>query len=122
MLKKTLMPLCAILLASMIMGCAPKKHNYDNKTYVRHANGETYTCQVGANIPCMTKANNSKHPNQGMKNWCKQNKNSAFIPAYATGRASIYEWQCKHGLPQIKRQIFTVDQQGFIAEFWHKAT
>jgi hypothetical protein len=54
-----------------------------------------------------------------MTNWCTSNPDTDVIPAAASGRETVYEWRCTKGAPQIVRQVFTPDAQGFIASFWY---
>lgn len=48
-----------------------------------------------------------------------QQPDSDFIPAYITGHDTIYEWRCTNGAPEIVKQVFQVDAQGFIADIWY---
>lgn len=89
-------------------------------TTVRCMNGEVYACNVGANIPCMGKANTSRTPNETMVTYCQQNPNSDFIPAVAAGRETVYEWSCQGTTPTAGRQTLNADPQGFISEFWYQ--
>jgi hypothetical protein len=50
--------------------------------------------------------------------WCQNNPEASFIPAVATGHDTIFEWQCHDGVPQIERQILSVDSRGFVSQFW----
>jgi hypothetical protein len=88
-------------------------------SFWRCMDGKVYGCSVGANIPCESKVNDSKTPNEGMTAFCKENPNSDFIPAVATGRETIYAWKCVNGVPQVDKQIFHPDARGFISEFWY---
>ncbi len=90
-----------------------------NNSFWRCMNGKVYGCSVGANIPCQGKADMSKTPNEGMTAFCKENPNSDFIPAVATGRETVYAWKCVSGTPQVDKQVFNPDARGFIAEFWY---
>jgi len=81
-----------------------------------------YACNVGANIPCASKADTNKTPTAGEVDYCKQNPASDFIPAVVTGHATVYEWACKNGAPEITKQALQVDAQGYPAAFWYKLT
>jgi hypothetical protein len=37
-----------------------------------------------------------------------------------TGRATVYEWKCADGQPQVVKQLFHSDPQGYLAEFWYE--
>lgn len=93
---------------------------FERGTYWRCMNGKVYACNVGANLPCTEKADTSRVPNQGMKEWCKSNPDSDFIPAYASGRSTIYEWKCKGGEPEIFKQINKPDTAGYISNIWYE--
>lgn len=80
---------------------------------------KVYACFVGANLPCEEKADPSRTPSQAMKDFCAQNPNSDVIPAAVTGRATVYEWRCTSGNPEIVKQVFTIDARGFLADFWY---
>jgi hypothetical protein len=36
------------------------------------------------------------------------------------GRATVYEWACQDGKPEVVRQVFSVDAQGYLADFWYE--
>jgi putative hemolysin len=91
------------------------------KSFVwRCMNWQVFVCHFGANIPCLEKADLGKEPTQAMKDFCKSNPNSDFIPAVATGRITIYEWRCKNDKPVAVKNVLDVDVQGYIANFWHE--
>ncbi len=85
----------------------------------RCAGGKVLACYVGANLPCGEKADTNKTPNTGIADYCKANPNAEVVPAVAAGRATVYEWRCKAGAPEIVKQIAKPDAQGFIAEIWY---
>jgi len=82
--------------------------------------GKVYGCFVGANIPCESKANTDRTPSEGAKAFCTEQPNAEFIPAYATGHETVYEWRCNNGTPEIVRQVFNVDARGFVVDFWYQ--
>src|SRR5262245_1448156 len=86
-------------------------------TVFRCAGGHVLVCTVGANLPC-GKANVSQAPGAGIVQWCRENPDAEFVPAFATGHDTIYQWRCQAGAPQIVRQTLHADAQGFVAEFW----
>ena len=81
--------------------------------------GKVYGCFVGANIPCWSKADTNRTPSDGATTFCKEQPNADFIPAFATGRETVYEWRCKEGTPEIVKQVFEVDARGFQVDFWY---
>lgn len=85
-------------------------------TVFRCADRRVMACGMGANLPC-GKADTSR-VSVGGAQWCKQHADAVFIPAYATGHATIFEWRCRDGAAVIAKQVFRVDPRGFVAEFW----
>jgi hypothetical protein len=86
----------------------------------RCMNGDVYACFVGANLPCDAKANTDRTPTQEEADFCQQNRNAKVIPAVVTGRETVFEWRCRKGAPEIVRQVFQPDAQGFLSEIWYK--
>jgi hypothetical protein len=41
------------------------------------------------------------------------------VPAYAAGRATVFEWRCAGGEPVIARQVLDVDPTGYASAYWH---
>jgi len=91
-----------------------------NGTFWRCMEGNVYACNVGANLPCQEKADVSKEPNDGMLNYCGENPDSDFIPMYASGRSTVYEWKCDGSTPEIVKQIAETDKAGYIKNIWHE--
>jgi hypothetical protein len=88
----------------------------------RCMNGQVWVCHFGANLPCQEKADVAKTPTPEMKDFCTANPAAEVIPAAVTGRATVYEWKCNEGQPEVVRQVFQVDPQGFLADFWYALT
>ncbi len=86
----------------------------------RCMNNSVWVCHFGANLPCLEKAISSQVPTPEMDDFCKANPAAESIAAAITGRATIYEWKCNNGKPEVARQLFTVDPQGYLADFWYK--
>jgi hypothetical protein len=93
---------------------------FERGTYWRCMDGKVYACNVGANLPCTEKADRSREPNQGMKDWCKSNPGSEFIHAYASGRSTVYEWRCTGGEPTLVKEINKPDAAGYISNIWYE--
>jgi hypothetical protein len=89
--------------------------------YWRCMNRAVFVCAVGANIPCDTKADRAKR-NLGADNYCRENHNAAFVPAYATGHRSIYEWSCAGGNSVRGKRLVKLDARGYRIDFWHRVT
>ena len=85
-------------------------------TVYRCAEGRMLICSWGANLPC-GKANTSR-TSRGATEWCGQNPDVGFVPAFATGHDTIYEWRCQGRVAIPARQTSTVDSRGFIAMYW----
>lgn len=79
-----------------------------------------WVCHFGANLPCQEKADLSQTPTPEMKDFCTANPSADSIPAVVTGRATVYEWKCHQGKPEVARQIFQADPQGYLANFWYE--
>jgi len=91
-------------------------------SYWRCMDGKVYACNVGANLPCTSKANLSQEPSEGMAEFCETNANSDYIPAYVTGRSTVYNWRCDETTPVVADQMTDVDSQGFLNFVWHEIT
>ena len=94
----------------------PRRVAVDTSVF-RCAEGRVMVCTVGANLPC-EKANTSRTPGTGVVQWCRDNPGATFVPAFASGHDTIYEWRCRNGSPEMVRQTFDVDARGFIEQFW----
>ena len=86
----------------------------------RCMDGRVRVCHFGANLPCQEKADTSQAPSAAMQEFCTANPESESIPAAVTGRATVYEWKCAAGKPQVVGQVFQVDPQGYLANFWYE--
>ena len=82
--------------------------------------GKVYACAVGANLPCQEKADVSREPSMPIVRFCRQNPGADVVPAFVTGRATVFAWRCAGGAPAIARQIATPDPQGFLSNIWHE--
>lgn len=95
---------------------------FNDGTYWRCMDGNVYACNAGANLPCQEKADVSKQPNDGMLNYCGENPDAEFIPMFASGRTTVYEWKCDNGTPEIVKQIAETDKAGYIKGIWYQIT
>lgn len=86
----------------------------------RCMDGKVYACTVGANLPCLEKANTDRTPTEGMIDFCKEEPDADFIPMAVTGHDTVYDWSCKEGTPEAGDQVAQVDAQGFIADIWYE--
>ncbi len=85
----------------------------------RCMDGKVWACFVGANLPCY-KADTSQTPSPEMEDFCGENPTSDFVPAAVTGHGMVYEWRCTDGKPEIVKQVFETDAQGFVSDFWYE--
>jgi hypothetical protein len=85
----------------------------------RCMDGAVYVCATGANLRCDTKADRAKR-NSGADNYCRENPNSAFVPAYATGHNTIYAWRCSAGSAVSGKRAIKLDRRGYRADIWHR--
>lgn len=88
-------------------------------TYWRCMDGKVYACNVGANLPCLEKADIGTRPSEAMVTWCRENSTAAAIPAVVTGRRTVYVWRCQKGTPAIVRQVTAPDARGFLSNIWY---
>jgi hypothetical protein len=86
----------------------------------RCMNHQVWVCHFGANLPCEDKADTSTAPSPEIQGFCGSDPNAESVPAAVTGRDTVYEWRCRSGKPEIARQVFQTDPQGFIANFWYQ--
>ncbi len=112
---------------SIVLGMIEQKivsndtpQEFQTRAVWRCMNTSVWVCHYGANLPCLEKADTTQEPNLDMETYCQANPTSDFIPASVTGRATVYEWRCKDGKPKVVQQYFTVDPQGYLAEFWYE--
>lgn len=85
----------------------------------RCMDGQVVVCPLGANLPCAEKADLSRDPSPGLVTYCRDNP-GATVPAYVTGRATVYSWECVDSMPSIDHQVFTPDAAGYLSEFWYR--
>jgi hypothetical protein len=89
-------------------------------TFWRCMDGKVWACFVGANLPCTAKADVSREPSPEMTEFCREQPDSDFIPAYVTGRETVYVWRCKSGSPEIVKQWVEPDARGFLSSIWYE--
>ncbi len=93
---------------------------FTDNAFWRCADGKVMACTVGANLPCTEKASTDKTPTQDEKDFCQANPSADVIPAVVTGRATVYEWRCNGGVPEIVKQVADVDAQGYLKGIWYE--
>ena len=85
----------------------------------RCMDGAVYVCAIGANIPCAAKADRARR-NLGAEHYCRNNSDATSVPAYATGHASIYGWNCSAGRELPGERLAEIDNRGFRVDFWYR--
>ena len=80
--------------------------------------GRVYACTVGANLPCSAKADERRQPSPATTDYCRENAEADAVPAYVTGRATVYAWCCLNGRPAIVRQVASPDARGYLSDIW----
>lgn len=91
-------------------------------TVWRCMDNKVWACFVGANLPCLEKADTHATPSPQVLEFCKTNPKADPIPATVTGRATIYNWRCVDGTPQaLKQHSLTPDAQGFLSNYWYES-
>lgn len=93
---------------------------FEGGTSWRCMDGKVYACNAGANLPCAEKADTSREPNQGMREWCESNNDAEFIPAFASGRSTVYEWRCAGNEPKIVKEANKPDAAGYLSNIWYE--
>lgn len=81
--------------------------------------GAVYVCAVGANILCASKADGSLS-NEGATAFCRDKREAPFVPAYATGHATIYQWRCVKGAAVRGKAVAALDRRGYRTDVWRK--
>jgi len=79
-----------------------------------------YACFVGANLPCDAMADTSEAASTEMAEFCESNPDAEAIPANVAGRETVFAWTCAGSEAVVERQVFQVDDRGFIAEIWYR--
>ena len=108
------------LIAAAKVSATMPKDVLAQQSFWRCMNSKVYACMVGANLPCQEKADTNKTPGAALNDFCKANPSASVIPAAVTGRATVYEWKCVSGKPEIAKEVFKADARGFIADFWYE--
>jgi hypothetical protein len=87
--------------------------------YWRCMDGAVFICAIGANIRCDAKADRATR-NPGADNYCRENRDAALVPAYATGHNGIYEWSCNAGSAVRGKQVAKLDRRGYRSDIWYR--
>jgi len=112
-------PAVLVPLIPKAMGLAASAKLPPAGLYWRCMDQAVWVCSIGANLPCATKADRAT-TNTGAENWCKDNPNSDFVPAFATGHDTIYDWSCSNGRAVRGKANATLDRRGYRADIWYR--
>lgn len=85
----------------------------------RCAGGAVLACLYGANIPCASRANVSRRPTAAIRDFCRENPESDFVPMYVTGHDMVVSWACHNRVPKVAK-IGAVDAQGYPKAYWRR--
>ena len=92
----------------------------ENNVVWRCVNGAVLAC-VWTNQEICVRADISRVPRKEMSGYCRQERNSEFIPlVYSGHQPMMYEWGCRQGVATILRQLFTPDDRGFSPDEWKR--
>lgn len=108
----------ALIQQEIVAADAPSE--FQQSAVWRCMDGKVWACHFGANLPCQEKADLSREPTPEMEDFCRTEPDAEFIPAAAAGRATVYEWKCTAGKPEVVRQVLQADAQGYLADFWYE--
>ena len=103
------------------LGLSPEAPLTPQNYFWRCMDGAVYVCSIGANNRCDVKADRSKR-NAGADSYCRENLNAAFVPAYATGHNTIYEWSCSAGSAVAGKRTMKIDHRGYRTDIWYRVS
>lgn len=101
------------------LGLSPEAPLTPENYFWRCMDRAVYVCAIGANRRCDVKADRNRR-NTGADNYCRENRNAAFVPAYATGHNTIYEWSCSAGSALAGKRTMKLDHRGYRADIWYR--
>lgn len=94
----------------------PDEQQFEAGTHIRCMDGRLLACFTGANLPCSKM--NTARDNQGATAYCRTNPDAPFVPAFAIGHDSAYNYRCVGGRASVAGETFKLDRRGFAATFW----
>jgi hypothetical protein len=94
----------------------PDEQQFSAGAHIRCMDGHLLACFTGANLPCSKM--NTQRENQGAAEYCRSNPDAPFVPAFATGHESAYNYRCVAGHASIASETFKLDARGFAATLW----
>ena len=82
----------------------------------RDRHGRMLACLTGANLNC-GQADRSRR-NHGATVWCRAHPDAPFVPKFATGHTTVFDWRCAGQRAVIAAQVQQVDARGFVRGAW----
>ncbi len=73
-------------------------------------------CLTGANLNCGP-ADRTRR-NHGAAVWCRAHPDARFVPKFATGHTTVFDWRCAGQRAAIAAQVQQVDARGFVRGAW----
>ena len=73
-------------------------------------------CLTGANLNCGP-ADRTRR-NRGATVWCRAHPDAPFVPKFATGHTTVFDWRCAGRRAVIAAQAQQVDARGFVRGAW----
>ncbi len=73
-------------------------------------------CLTGANLNCGL-ADQTRR-NHGATVWCRSHPDAPFVPKFATGHTTVFDWRCAGHQAAITAQVQQVDAHGFVRGAW----
>ena len=83
---------------------------------LRCEGGTVLACLTGANLNC-GQADRSRR-NHGATVWCRAHPDAPFVPKFATGHTTVFDWRCAGRRATIAGQMQQVDARGFVRGAW----
>ncbi len=90
--------------------------SFEAGAHIRCMDGRLLACFTGANLPCGKM--NVDRSNRGAEAYCRDNRASPFVPAFATGHDSAFVYRCVGGHAEVSGETFKLDARGFAASLW----
>lgn len=79
--------------------------------------GQVMACLPGSERHC-GRADSQPMPTRDAIAYCAAHPGTAAIPTHATGRDTIFAWGCDGTTVKNKGAVRSVDQRGFVKEYW----
>lgn len=79
--------------------------------------GRTFVCFPGGDRHC-GRADSQPMATPEASAYCRSHPGSESVPTSATGRDTIFAWGCDGATVKNKGGVRSVDQRGFVREYW----